>query len=97
MSLFDFFKRKGRSALFSGGPGDSIETAVVINASNASVGVQAEYDYVARQCGAPGRDWRVESQMLTEHEGKPCDVLTVILSNGQVRKFYFDIAGFFGK
>ena len=86
---------KKQPRLFSGGNGDSFETAIVVNADNSLVGIEAEYSYIADQCGEPHRDWNLESQGLREHGGKPYDVLTIALSSGETRTFYFDIANFF--
>jgi hypothetical protein len=97
MSFFNFFKQKAPADLFGGGNGDSFASAVVINADTSVVGVPAEYDYVASQCGRPRRDWEAQEQRLEMHEGKPYDVLTVALKRGEVRTFYFDVAKYFGK
>jgi hypothetical protein len=86
---------KKQPNLFGGGNGDSFETAVIVNAENSFVGIEAEYAYVANQCGGPHKDWNLESQGLREHGGKPYDVLTIALSGGATRTFYFEIAKFF--
>ena len=86
---------KEQLSLFGGGNGDSFETAVVVNAHNSLVGIEAEYAYIANQCGQPSKDWKLESQGLREHGGKPYDVLTIALSGGATRTFYFDITNFF--
>jgi hypothetical protein len=86
---------KEQLSLFGGGNGDSFETAVVVNAHNSLVGIEAEYAYIANQCGEPHKDWKLESQGLREHGGKPYDVLTIALSGGATRTFYFDITNFF--
>jgi hypothetical protein len=86
---------KKQPNLFGGGNGDSFETAVIVNAENSFVGVEAEYAYVANQCGEPHKDWNLESQGLREHAGKPYDVLTIVLNGGATRTFYFDITNFF--
>jgi hypothetical protein len=86
---------KEQLSLFGGGNGDSFETAVVINADNSFVGVEAEYAYVASQCGEPHKDWNLESQGLRDYGGKPYDVLTIALSGGATRTFYFAIGNFF--
>jgi hypothetical protein len=75
--------------------GDSFQTAVVVNADNSFIGVKAEYGYIGNQCGEPHKDWRLQSQGLRQHEGKAYDVLTIALSSGETRTFYFDIAKFF--
>jgi hypothetical protein len=77
------------------GNGDSFETAVVVNADNSFVGVEAEYAYISSQCGEPHKDWKLQSQGLCDRGGKPYDVLTIALSGGATRTFYFDIAKFF--
>ena len=80
---------------FGGGAGDSFETAVVVNTDNSFVGVEAEYAYIANQCGQPYKDWKLQSQGLQEHKDKPYDVLTIVLSSGETRTFYFDITKVF--
>jgi hypothetical protein len=87
--------KKEQPSLFGGGNGDSFETAVVVNADNSFVGVEAEYAYIASQCGELHKDWNLESQGLREHGRKPYDVLTIALSGGTTRTFYFDITNFF--
>ena len=82
-------------SLFGGGNGDSFETAVVINADNSFIGVEAEYAYIANRCGEPHKEWKLQSQGLRAHGGKAYDVLTIALSSGETRTFYFDIAKFF--
>jgi hypothetical protein len=86
---------KEQLSLFGGGNGDSFETAIVVNADNSVGGVEAEYAYIANQCGEPHKDWKLQSQGLREHAGKPYDVLTIALSGGATRTFYFDITNFF--
>jgi putative sensory transduction regulator len=88
---------KVENNLYGSGTGGSFETAVVINADDTLVGVRAEHDYVAGECGQRGQDWNLEKQSLQTHNGKPFDVLSVKLSSGQARTFYFDISRFFGK
>ena len=43
MSLFNLFQRKEQPSLFSGGNGESLETAVIVDVDDAFAGVQAEY------------------------------------------------------
>jgi hypothetical protein len=87
--------QKEQLSVFGDGNGDSFETAVVVNADNSFVGVEAEYAYIANQCGEPYKDWKLQSQRLLEHAGKPYDVLTIALSGGATKTFYFDIENFF--
>ena len=43
MSLFNLFQRKEQPSLFSGGNGESLETAVIVDMDDSFAGVQAEY------------------------------------------------------
>lgn len=97
MSLFNIFKRKEMPSLFSGGNGESLETAVVIEADDSFAGIQAEYAYIASQCGRQQRDWEMDSQSVQFHNGKAHDAVTIVLRNGQVRLFHFEISKLFGK
>jgi hypothetical protein len=88
---------KGSIDMFSGGNGDSLESAVVIHAADSLSGVTAEYKYVTSKCGERRREWDLHEQKMVGHNGKPHDVFVVKLSNGQFRTFYFDVSNFFGK
>ena len=47
-------RRKRRAITFEGGPGDTIERAVIIRgAPNETLGVAAEYQYLAGSLGDP--------------------------------------------
>jgi len=83
--------------LFSGGNGETAKSAVVINASRSAVGVAAEYRYVEQVCGKRDVDWTLEMQMQTTEEEEEYDVVTVNLTKGGSRTFWFDITAFFGK
>ena len=84
-------------ALCSGGDGRLPASAVVVRANDSLVGVQAEYAWIASRCGAPDSDWQLRGQRLAHQDGKAFDVITIALSNGQSRTFFFDITSFFGK
>ena len=82
---------------FDGGDGSSMATAVVIvGAPNEQVGVDAEYDWLARKLGRRGVDWTLGSQGLRNIKGRAYDVITVTV-RGKKRNIYFDISDFFGK
>jgi len=83
---------------FSGGPGDSMETAVIIKgARNSSDGVQAEYYYLEKKFGRQNVDWKLDRQRLMGKEGKKFDMMMIILKDGAKKNVYFDITEFFGK
>jgi hypothetical protein len=73
--------------------GNSMASAVVIQAPNESTGVGAEYQWVADRF--PG--YTPGGQALLNKDGHFYDTLDITTSSGEHRKFYFDITNFFGK
>jgi len=100
MNLFRLFGRRrpsstpGLAGLISGGVGDSLETAVVILSDDAFFGIQAEFLYISSQCGERGRAWNLHSQHIRRHGDRTIDELSILLGNGEVRTYYFDITRF---
>ena len=80
-------------ATFSGGDGSSRDNAVVIDASNESEGVQAEYEWIKDHL--PGA--QIESTSLIDKDGKVYDSFEVTLASGETRTLWFDITAYFGK
>ncbi|MDP3182922.1 MAG: hypothetical protein Q8M54_08925 [Desulfobaccales bacterium] len=84
--------------IFSGGPGDSFETAVIIKgAPNSQVGIAAEYYYLEKKFGQPKADWKLLRQKLLHKDGKHYDLMQIQLKDGAKKDIYFDITEFFGK
>lgn len=83
--------------VYGGGDGGSIDTAVLVSAPNALVGVRAEYEYVELKHGRKDTDWSVESQAIIEQGGRKYDLLSIKLSSGQSQSYYFDVTQSFGK
>jgi len=96
MGLFDFLKPK-KQEMFSGGSGESFETAVILNTRSGIAGVAAESQFIADQCGTRNKDWKKKEQALVSENGKHYDVVTVELSDGKTRVFHFDISQFCGR
>jgi hypothetical protein len=90
-------KRKRKQALYSGGNGESLETAIIIGAKSTSTGVPAEYDYIIGKHGPANVRWKLISQRLRESAGRDYDILNIELDNGEKRSYYFDITEFFCK
>lgn len=89
-------RRPNQSSLYSGGSGTTMEDAVVITTTSEPSGVHAEYRYVEMRCGKRNVDWKLKTQELLEgSDGKSYDLLIVVLKNGTVRDFYFDISSFY--
>ncbi len=95
MGLFDFLNPK-KPEMFSGGSGESLETAVVLNTRNGSAGVAAESQFITAQSGTRDKDWKKKEQALVPDKNKHYDVVTVELSDGKTRVFHFDISQFYG-
>jgi len=94
--LIRFFT--GKRITFAGGPGDVVERAVIIRgAPNETLGVQAEYRYLAREFGRPGVDWDLVGQGLLERGRRRYDEMHIKLADGTERTIIFDITQFFGK
>jgi hypothetical protein len=91
-----FGKKLVVPGLYTGGSGDSVETAIVLNTKKRSVGVWAEYAYIERLHGSKNSGWRMLKQILIfGKDGRPYDVMRVELSDGSVRAYHFDISAFY--
>jgi hypothetical protein len=90
-------KRKRKQPLYSGGNGESLETAIIISTGNATDGVFAEYDYIIRKHGLLTTGWKLISQGIMESAGGHYDILNIKLGSGEKRSYWFDITKFFGK
>jgi hypothetical protein len=93
-----------RGRLFEGGPGDSMEHAVVIRGiDNTAVGIRAEKQYLTECFGldantaAPQPGWKLENQSTAQSSGRHFEFLTITLVDGSQRTVWFDITEFFGK
>lgn len=83
---------------YAGGDGSSPARAVVIlGASGSGEGVPAEYLWIARQLGIPGRDWQRGQQALIKEGDRRMDAITVEVADSGSRTYYFDISDFFFK
>ena len=88
-------KSAGSSVTYGGGSGDTIQDAIVIRgARNEAAGVQAEYGYIRQELGTGCKG---QSQSLLKEGDRYFDAITVELSDGTERVFYFDVTEFFGK
>lgn len=83
------------TALFSGGPGDSFETAIIINTSSGKAGVAAESQFISSLYGVREKDWSKTIQSLVWHQGRPYDVISIELNDGTTKDIYFDVSQFY--
>lgn len=83
------------AGLIEAGPGHdglSLETAIVIHASNETDGVGLEYLWLA----ATYPDDSLQLQSLVMQGGRAYDVMELQSPDGGRRRVYFDITPFFG-
>ena len=91
--------KKG-TIIFSGGAGDSYETAIILKNSNRSIkkqedAVAAEYDYISTLYGKKDKEWIVEEQSMVKENKRVYDMIRVkIVQNDKMHFFYFDITEF---
>jgi len=81
----------GCSAMYiddtGGRDGSTFQKAVIVGS------VRAEYKYIDRTFAGSN----ILSQVVTEKDGKPYDVVSIKLGNGLERSVYFDISKFYRK
>jgi pyruvoyl-dependent arginine decarboxylase (PvlArgDC) len=82
----------------SGGPGDTMATAIVIKGAKSSQdGIPAEYHFLEKKYGKQQVGWKLIRQSLMHQGGKHYDLMQIELKNGTKKDVYFDITEFFGK
>ena len=73
--------------------GSSFEKAIVIQEKTESTGVDAEYIWLGKHY--PG--YKLKQQSLVYENGKPYDVMDIVIADGEEKTIYFDISNYFGK
>jgi hypothetical protein len=98
MWIFNWLRRKPKPLVaFSGGPGDTAETAVVIQAETTPLGTIAEYLYIEKVCGRRDEDWKQILQAVKGMNGKMYDFHIIEMKDGSRRELWFDITSFYGR
>lgn len=94
----DLTNLKFGDVTLSGGPGDTLQTAIIIHgAPNEMAGIHAEYLCLEALFGREDVDWQLEWQALLSSAGRYYDEMRLRLADGTSRTIYFDITDFFGK
>lgn len=76
----------------TGGPGDSVQTAIVIKKTPKGVSAGgAEHLLMAQRYGQKGRGWTLSKQDLLKLDGRVYDTFHVVLQDGTERDLYFDV------
>jgi hypothetical protein len=81
---------------YSGGSGDSYETAVVIGGIHEQhVAVPAEYHYINKIYGEQDKKWKIVEQTLTNEGDKVYDMIQIeVLATGEKKILYFNVTKF---
>jgi len=76
----------------TGGPGDSLQTAIVIRKTPRGLSANgAEHLILQQRYGERDRGWHLKALDLVRHEGRTFDVYQITLADGSERSLYFDI------
>ncbi len=99
MAFLDRFRGLDLGGIaLSGGPGDALQTAIVIHgAPNTQAGIRTEYLCLEALFGRRGVDWQLERQALLVSGDRRYDEMRLRLADGTSKTVYFDITDFFGK
>ncbi len=76
----------------TGGPGDSLQTAIVIRKTPRGLSAAgAEHLLLVQRYGGKGDGWRLKSGDFLLESGRTYDVYTVTIADGRERRIYFDV------
>jgi hypothetical protein len=76
----------------TGGPGDSLQTAIVIKKTPRGLSAAgAETMLLAKWFGERGRNWTLKQQEMVQVAGRTYDAYEVVLTDGSERRLYFDV------
>jgi hypothetical protein len=89
--------------MFTGGPGNSLETAVVIHGVGCTaIGIRAEKHYLTEQFGlgqaiaGDSNGWQMIGQAMIGPGARSYDQIMIRLADQTEQTIYFDITEFFG-
>ena len=76
----------------SGGPGDSIATAIAIKKTPKGLSASgAEHLLLAQRYGQRGSGWTLLQQDLVQASGRTYDVFRIVLPDHSERSIHFDV------
>jgi hypothetical protein len=81
-----------------GGPGDSIERAIVIKGCcEKTLAAPIEQAILGQEFGEQNKDWQLQMRSLEKHRGRTYDVLDLVLNDRRRTTYYFDVTEFIYK
>jgi hypothetical protein len=76
----------------TGGPGDTIETAIVIKKTPRGLSAAgAEYMLLRKWFGERDTNWTMKRQHMLQLEGRTYDTYEVVLTDGSEKRLFFDV------
>jgi hypothetical protein len=76
----------------TGGPGDSVETAIVIKKTPRGFSASAaEHLLLTQRYGPGGQAWTLKQQDLLRQHGRTYDMFQIVLDDQSERTLYFDV------
>jgi hypothetical protein len=76
----------------TGGPGDTLQTAIAIKKTPRGVSAAgAEHMLLRKWFGERGKDWTLKREAMLQADGKTYDTYEVMLTDGTERQLYFDV------
>jgi len=76
----------------TGGPGDTIQTAIVIKKTPRGLSAAgAEYMLLRKWFGERGSNWTMKRQEMLQVEGRTYDSYEVVLTDGSAKRLFFDV------
>jgi hypothetical protein len=76
----------------TGGPGDSLQTAIVIKKTPRGLSAAgAEMMLLGKWFGERGKQWTMKRQEMVQIDGRTFDTYQVVLSDGEDRQLFFDV------
>jgi hypothetical protein len=83
---------------YTGGPGDTLKTAVVIHgALNSLDGITAENNYLKKKFGQENWDWQFVRKSTLQNGDEYFDKVEIEFRNLRKKTIFFNITEFFGK
>jgi hypothetical protein len=76
----------------TGGPGDSMHTAIVIRKTPKGLSAAgAEHLFLTERYGQRGHEWTLKTQDLLKADGRVYDMFRILLHDGTERALFFDV------
>ena len=77
----------------TGGPGDTLQTAIVIKKTPRGLSAAgAEYMLLRKWFGERDTSWTMKRQEMLQVEGRTYDCYEVVLANGSEKRLFFDVS-----